>query len=238
MRGVSNLDAVQARFSTTVERYAARAVEQAAELAPQVDRFAELRGDERALDAGTGAGALALALAPHVAEVVGVDVVPELLVEARRLAAGKPNVTFVEGDITRLPFEIGSFDLSGTLRTLHHVPRPELVVAELTRVTRLGGRILVIDQIAPADPLVAIELDRFERARDPAHTRLLSDNDMRVLFEANGLVLIRSETRPEQRELESYLDVAGTEGDARAQARALAPGDMYRVEVGWYLLRR
>jgi ubiquinone/menaquinone biosynthesis C-methylase UbiE len=235
---VNNLDAVRTRFAQTAERYAARAESQAAALSPQVARFAELRGDERALDAGTGAGALALALAPHVAEVVGVDVVPELLAEARRIALGRPNVSFVEGDITRLAFDIGSFDLAATLRTLHHVPRPELVVAELVRVTRLGGRILVIDQLAPADPLQAIELDRFERARDPGHTRLLSDNDMRVLFEANGLVLIRSEFGQEERELDSYLDLAGAEGEARARARVLAPGETYRIDVGWYLLRR
>jgi SAM-dependent methyltransferase len=235
---VSNLEPLQERFAGTAELYAARAEAQAAALSPEVLRFAELNGDERALDAGTGAGALALALAPHVAEVVGVDVVPELLAEARRLAEGKPNVTFVEGDITQLEFGLGAFDLAATMRTLHHVPRPELVVAELVRVTRLGGRILVIDQIAPVDPLLAIELDRFERTRDPAHTRLLPDADMRSLFEANGLVLVKSQVRQEERELEPYLDLAGTEGDARTRARMLAPGDPYRVEVGWYLLRR
>ena len=72
---------------------------------------------------------------------------------------------------------------------------PELVVAELARVTRFGGRVLVIDQIAPGDPLVAVELDRFERARDPSHTRLLPDVDVRSLLEANGLVVIRTRVR-------------------------------------------
>jgi SAM-dependent methyltransferase len=235
---VSNLEPLRERFAGTAERYAARAEAQAAALAPEVRRFAELHGDERALDAGTGAGALALALAPHVAEVVGVDLVPELLAEARRLAEGTPNVTFVEGDITKLAFGLGEFDLAATMRTLHHAPRPELVVAELARVTRLGGRILVIDQIAPVDPLLAIELDRFERTRDSSHTRLLPDADMRSLFEANGLVLLKSQVHQEERELDAYLDLAGTEGDARARAQMLAPGDPYRVEVGWYLLRR
>ena len=46
---------------------------------------------------------------------------------------------------------------------LHHVPWPEVVLAEMTRATRPGGRLLVIDQLAPFDPLTAIELDRFER---------------------------------------------------------------------------
>jgi ubiquinone/menaquinone biosynthesis C-methylase UbiE len=238
VKPVENLDQVRARFGETAERYAARAEAQIAALAPELARFVSPRGDERAIDAGTGAGALALALAPHVGEVVGVDIVPELLEHARRLGGAVPNVSFVEGDITRLPFDIASFDLAATMRTLHHVPRPELVVAELARVTRLGGHVLVIDQIAPVDPLIAIELDRFERARDPAHTRLLPDADMRHLFEANGLVLIRGEIRQEQRDLDAYLELAGAEGEARERARSLAPADPYRVEAGWYLLRR
>ena len=116
--------------------------------------------------------------------------------------------------------------------------RPELLVAELARVTRLGGRLLVIDQLAPVDPLVAIELDRFERARDPSHSRLLPDGDLRALFEANGLVVLRDEHVIEGREVDEYLDLAGCAGEERERARTLAPGPRYSIEVGWYLLRR
>ena len=51
-----------------------------------------------------------------------------------------------------LPFEYGSFDIVGCMRVLHHARRPELVVSELARVTRPGGRILVIDQIGVRRP--------------------------------------------------------------------------------------
>lgn len=228
------------RFARTAERIAALQDARAAELAERVSSFVLPRGDERALDVGTGAGALALALAPLVREVVGVDRVPELLALARERAHGLANVTFVEGDAESLPFEDGSFDLVGTLRTLHHVPRPELVVAELVRVTRPSGRILVADQIAPADPLEALAVDRFERARDPGHTRLLPEIDLRHLFEANELVLLRDHHDLERRELGAYLDLAGCEGEARAHALALAPdgSDVYLAPLGWYLLQQ
>ena len=121
---------------------------------------------------------------------------------------------------------------------LHHVPHPEYAVSELARVTRVGGRVLVLDQIAPIDPFVAIELDRFERARDPTHTRLLPDGDVRALFEANDLVLLRSRIDREDRPLDAYLDLAGCTGDARERARSLAPSDPYRVELGWYLAEK
>lgn len=195
-------------------------------------------GREHSLDVGCGAGALALALAPHVTDVVGVDRVPELLELARERAPA--NATFVEGDAERLIFGDASFDLAGTLRTLHHVPRPELVLAELTRVTRHGGRLLVIDQLAPADPLEALAVDRFERARDEGHTRLLPDSDLRQLFEANELVLLRERRDVERRDLGDYLDLADCQGEARARAVELAPHgpEVTTAVIGWFLLER
>src|SRR6266496_3207340 len=180
---------------------------------------------------------LAFALAPHVREVVAVDLVPELLEQGRKRAERFPNVSFVEGDATKLPFELASFDLSGSLRTLHHIARPELAVAELARVTRLGGRVLVVDQIAPVDPLAALELNAFERARDPSHTRALADIDLRQLFESNELVLLRNEYERQPRDLGPYLDLAGCEGEARERAQGLAPRN-YVAEFGWYLLEK
>jgi SAM-dependent methyltransferase len=228
------------RFAHTAAQLAALQDERAAALAAVVHTFVLARGDERAIDVGTGAGALAFALAPIVREVIGVDRVPELLDLARERAAGRRNVSFVEGDAERLPFDDGCFDLAGTLRTLHHVPRPELVLAEMVRVTRPGGRLLVVDQIAPVDPLAALDLDRFERARDPGHTRLLPEIDLRQLFEANELVLVRDRRDDERRPLDAYLDLAACTGDERAHALALAPEgrETYTARLGWYLLRR
>jgi len=230
-------DATRERFAKTAERVAELQDARAPELEQNVVRFVEPSGDERALDSGTGTGALAFALAPHVREVVGVDLVPELLEQGRKRAERFPNVTFLEGDATKLPLEYGSFDLAGTLRTLHHMERPELAMAELVRVTRPGGRVLVVDQIAPVDPAAAAELNRFERARDPSHTRTLADVDLRGLFEANGLVLLRAEYEREPRELDAYLDLAGCEGEARERAETLAPPG-YTADLGWYLLEK
>jgi SAM-dependent methyltransferase len=229
-------DAVRARFGATAADVAAHAREQVDQVREQLGSFlAPLRGDERALDAGTGAGTLALALAPLVGEVVGVDLVPELLEAARRDAP--PNVTFVEGDVTALPFESFSFDLACSRRTLHHVSRPELALAELVRVARPTGRVFVDDQIAPADPLAAFELDRFERRRDPSHHRTLSDGDFRDLFAANGLSLVRSRRFMHRRELDYYLALAGCTGDEAERVKEISPGDRghYTAESAWYL---
>jgi ubiquinone/menaquinone biosynthesis C-methylase UbiE len=230
-------DATRERFAKTADRVAALQDARAAELEAKVLRFVAPEGTERALDSGSGAGALAFALAPHVREVVAVDLVPELLEQGRRRGERFPNVTFVEGDATKLPFADGAFDLAGSLRALHHIARPELAVAELARLTRPGGRVLVVDQIAPVDPVAALALNAFERARDPSHARALADIDLRHLFEANELVLRRAEYEREPRDLGPYLDLAGCEGEARERAEFLAPPN-YTAELTWYLLEK
>jgi SAM-dependent methyltransferase len=226
------------RFARTAERVAAHQDGRAPRLAAAVRDFVRLTGDERALDVGTGAGALALALAPLVREVVGLDPVPELLALARERAL--PNTAFVEGDGTALPFTDDAFDLAGTHRTLHHVDRPDRVVAELARVTRPGGHVLVVDQLAPDDHAEAGSLHAFETGRDPSHCRLLADAELRGLFADNGLELARERREEERRELGAYLDLAACEGERRAGVEDLAVADprLLVARVGWYLLAR
>ena len=91
--------------------------------------------------------------------------------------------------------------------------------------SRLRG-MLVVDQIAPIDPLVALRAHRFERARDPSHTRVLADADMRSLLDANGLVLRRSEQRQEARDIDGYLDLAGCAGPP-ASVRCRSPRGLH-----------
>ena len=211
--------------------------ERAAALRDRVQQLlAPLDGTERALDSGCGAGALAFALAPFVGSVVGVDLSAELIAAGRELAPANCELTV--GDATALPFEYGSFDIVGCMRVLHHARRPELVVSELARVTRPGGRILLVDQLGFVDPVISAETDRFERARDPSHTRLLPDQDVRGYLDANDLEVLTNQIAPEERNLERYLDLVGLEGDERRRVSGMAPGAVYEVEIGWYVARK
>ena len=197
-----------------------------------VELLAPFAGDERALDVGSGTGALAYVLAEHVGEVVGVDA-SEAYVEAARKHA-PAGARFVVGDAVALPFPYGDFDLVGCLRVLHHVRRPELVVSELARVARPGGRILLADQLGDVDPIRSLELDRFERVRDPSHTRLLPDADIRGYLDANDLTVVANQVVREHRDMEQYLDLVGLEGEERERVARMAPAS-YDVELGWYV---
>jgi ubiquinone/menaquinone biosynthesis C-methylase UbiE len=221
--------------SDRADRRAALRAERAGVLEARLADLLTLTGEERALDVGAGAGALAFALASRVREVVAVEIDEELAGRARDDAPA--NVEVVVGDGEHLTFESFSFDFSGTLLTLHHTHRPELLVAELVRVTRPGGTILVVDQLAPADPLAALELTRFEHARDPSTSRVLADADLRGLFDSNNLVLRRELVTHEPRDLDAYLDLAGCDGEQRERALALVPPG-YEAVVGWYVLTR
>jgi len=208
-----------------------------ADLAQRVRRLlGPFSGDEAALDAGCGTGAVAFALASHVAEVVGVDTRAEYLEAAREVAPG--NVRFVEGDVMALPFGYAEFDLSCCHRVLHHVRRPELAVSELARVARPGGRVFIADQLGSIDPLVSLEMDRFERLRDATHQRLLPEADIRGYLDANDLVLISSEVTREKVDLEERLELAGFDEDERVRIRGPAPAKPYEIEVGWYVARK
>ena len=84
----------------------------------------------RVLDVATGTGNLAIPLARGGAVVTGLDIAPNLLVQARERAATENlAVQFDEGDAEHLPYADGSFDAVVTMFGAMFAPRPEVVAA-------------------------------------------------------------------------------------------------------------
>ena len=134
---------------------------------------ANLRGDERVLDCGTGAGHTALALAPRAAEVVGVDVAEEMLGEARDLARQRSlsNVRFEAADASALPYPEATFDVVSNRQSAHHYADLSRALDETRRVLKPGGRFLLIDTVTPADAGLDTFLNCVELLRDASHVR-------------------------------------------------------------------
>lgn len=112
-------------------------------VAGQLVKFAGIAPGEHVLDVGTGTGVVAITAARAGALVKGLDLTPELLEQARENAriAGTDEIEWTEGDAEHLPYPDGSFDV--VLSQFGHMfaPRPDVVVAQMRRVLKPGGRI-------------------------------------------------------------------------------------------------
>jgi SAM-dependent methyltransferase len=100
-----------------------------------------LREDQTILDAGCGPGGNGAWLADH-GRVVGVDLSPDALAFVR---AGRPETTPVRGSLDRLPFATGVFDVAVAITVVTCVPDDRTAVAELARVVRPGGAVLLFE---------------------------------------------------------------------------------------------
>jgi SAM-dependent methyltransferase len=94
---------------------------------------------------------------------------------------------FVPGAMDRLPFADGEFSVVVSRYALHHAPSPERAAAEMVRVLRPDGRVVIVDFAAADDPIAARAYDDAELLRDPSHVRNLTAEQQRALFEAQGL---------------------------------------------------
>lgn len=116
--------------------------------------LARLGPGQRALDVCCGTGDVTLALARTGARVTGLDFSPEMLAVARRRARTvTAAVEFVQGDALALPFADGSFDAVTISYGLRNLADFRAGLAEMARVLRRGGRLVVLDFGKPANGL-------------------------------------------------------------------------------------
>jgi SAM-dependent methyltransferase len=123
----------------------------------------------RVLDLGCGDGTTAVPAARLGADVLGVDIARNLVAAGNRRAteAGLTNLRFQEGDASDLrDLDDGTFDLTLTVFGAMFAPRPFDVAAEMVRVTRPGGRIVMGNWI-PGDPTLVAQILKISAAYSP-----------------------------------------------------------------------
>ena len=118
--------------------------------------LARVQPGERALDVCAGTGDLALQLAAAGARVVGADFCAPMLAQARRKAArrGDRAPRFLCGDALALPFGSRAFDLCTVAFGIRNVEDPVAALREMARVTRPGGRVVVLEFCRPRVPVL------------------------------------------------------------------------------------
>jgi len=145
--------------------------------------------DDTVLDVACGGGLVVCAFARVVRHATGIDLTPAMIERARALQAeqGLANVSWRLGDVAPLPFPDGAFTIVTSRFAFHHFLDPAAVLREMKRVCAPGGRVVVADTDASADPAKAAEFNRMEKLRDPSHVRAMPRAELEGLFGQVGL---------------------------------------------------
>ena len=238
--------AVRRQFGATAERYLTSAIHAKGADLDLLPRIAGLTGSEEVLDVATATGHTALALAPHARRVVGVDQTPEMLAVAREQASrrGVPNAMFAVADAEALPFADGSFDVVTCRIAAHHFPAVDRFCREAARVLRPGGRLVVVDNVAPEEP----DLDRFinevEKLRDPSHHRAYRLSEWKGFVEEAGLHFTVAHRFTSWVDREDWLARANTPPAVADQVRTVLAGapaaarERFRITADGFILHK
>lgn len=218
---------VQESFTRQAEVYAVTpTVSDPSRIARLVEAIAPTPA-ARVLDVACGPGFLALAFAQRCREAVGLDLTdaPLAIAEKNRQQRGLSNARFQRGDADRLPFADGDFDVVVCRFAFHHLEEPARVLGEMARVCRPQGTVAVEDLVSSEHRARGDYHNRFERLRDPSHTRALAPTELLGLLRAAGLELERLYSGELVQNLEHWLANSQTPPERAAEVRALIERD-------------
>jgi ubiquinone/menaquinone biosynthesis C-methylase UbiE len=181
------------------------------------------RPEDVALDVACGPGTVVAAFAARVRQAEGLDATAAMLAEARKLAErkGLANVAWHQGDVYALPFAEGTFDIVSCRFAFHHLEDPARAFAEMVRVCRAGGRIVLCDAFASDDPAKAAAFNAVERYRDPSTVEFRTLGFLRRLYAEAGLAVTAERFYGVPAELERLVAMSYPVGDDRAGLRAM-----------------
>lgn len=181
---------------------------------------------DRMLDLGCGGGHASFHAAAYADHIVAYDLSRAMLdvVAAGAVDRGLCNIATRQGRAEELPFADGSFDLVVSRYSAHHwrdVPRS---LAEAVRVLRPGGRCIIMDVFAPADPLLDSHLQTIEMVRDPSHVRNYSLAEWRRMLTDARLMPQAPQTYRLPIAFESWMERIGTPDAHRPALASLQAG--------------
>ena len=175
------------------------------------------------LDVACGPGSVVMTFAGRVSRAEGLDATEAMLDEARKLvaASGTANVAWHRGDAYALPFADASFDIVSCRYAFHHMQEPARALAEMIRVCRPGGRVVVCDAVASDDPAKAAALNAMERHRDPSTVEFRPLASYTDAYRDAGLPVPELSFYGVPVEREGLVERSFPAGDDRARLRAM-----------------
>ena len=181
----------------------------------------ELRQRDVVLDVAAGSCRVSRATAPLVHHVTAVELTAAMLNTGRKLARqeGLENIAFQLGAAEQLAFDDNSFDVAITRYSFHHFVDPERVLTEMARVTKPGGRVIIIDILSPDDVALAESYNYYERLRDPSHTHAPSMRELKRWYEKHGLIVLNSQAKIDSQDLEGWMDIPSLADSVKEEIR-------------------
>ena len=160
----------------------------------------------KVLDMATGTGFTAMAIAPFVSEVIGLDATEEMLSNAVMLSekSGLRNVKFIKGRVEHSGLEGGSFDLVTCRRAAHHFPDKTAFVVESKRVLKDGGLFALIDMVRPEKDKDNVR-NRLEILRDSSHVEAPTVEYWRDLISKSGFSEVKIYSTKERIAFQDFL---------------------------------
>ncbi|MFC4639911.1 class I SAM-dependent methyltransferase [Deinococcus hohokamensis] len=219
-----------AQFNARADHYATSEIHRAGPSLPVLLALAAPGPGDEALDVATGTGNTALALAPQLAHVTGLDLAEGMLAHAQARAEreGVANARFVVGSAEALPFGDGVFTLVTSRHAPHHFWHVERFLSEAFRVLTPGGRLVLADQIS-GSAVLQPWTDEYQRLRDPSHFAQRTVEAWQALTAAAGFRWTAAEVVPYRLDFGWWTRQAGctpqTVQALRAHAARLSPAE-------------
>lgn len=186
---------VSAQFGPTAAAYSRSLVHSDPSALRKAVELARPSADDVALDVATGAGHMAMALAPHVTKVIAYDMTQEMLLEAKSNAVtrGLTNLTTEKGIAEDLPFPDSTFDIVTVRHAPHHFANVTAAVREMARVAKMGARLVIVDSTSPEDASLDRQWNHLETLRDPSHVRNYRPSEWHAIVASAGLQIFFEE---------------------------------------------
>lgn len=153
----------------------------------EADLFARPAEGETVVEVGAGTGNFLSLFSSTGGRLIAIDLTPEMLAVARD---HRPGMELVVADGGALPLASRSVDLVACAQALHHVLRPIPLIKEMRRVAAPGGRVLIVDQVAPERHEEAIAMNELEILRDPSHALSRPPSAYRTILAVAGLEVL------------------------------------------------
>ena len=159
---------------------------------------------DRVLDLAAGTGTSSASIATSGATVIAADFSPGMIEVGRKKYGRVRNLQFVEADATNLPFADDEFDATTISFGLRNVVEPKKAIAEMFRVTKPGGRIVICEFSTPPNPVMKGLYDFYLKRVTPLLVKFSSSNP-----DAYDYLNDSIQAWPAQAELASWLRGAG-----------------------------